>query len=355
MKRGINLNKAFFKKCLSILDIIEIHAISYDELEILLRNELVDENKETIHLLPQVCSYLRKYHFLKDTENGIDLTACATVFAKADSSSALEALALFECLYRCGGYQRVLPMCLDHSCTDTWLSTHFDPISFSLLTKTSLFLSEHHNYIIDKAYRNHIFTIIGEYRVNKSLLISTCLCAFYTKHILDQHKETLTYKNETLKVIDYPQMEIILKQLPVFGVPCEREAVKGLQVFYKDTLFHECEHQCVLCRINLPHMLIASHIKPFRDCAHIYEAVDYHNGLLLCRNHDFLFDQGYISFSDQGKLMISGTLKACVTKNADAYQLNTDFQLPYELLNQERKLFLAYHRTHIYQGGKQNV
>lgn len=342
------MHKAFFKKCLSILDMIEIHVVFYNELESLLKKELQDDFAESIHLLPQVCSYLRKYEFLKDTGNGIDLSACAAVFAKSDSLSQLEALAFFECLYRYDEYRRPLQECANHKCTDTWLSKQLDPISFSLLTKTSLFISEHNYYIIDEKYRNNIFTIIGEYQVDKSSLISTCLCAYYTKKVLASHTEKLTYKNERLQPVAYSQLPLILKHLPNFGVPCEREAVKGLQVFYKDTLFHECSHECILCHINLPHMLIASHIKPFRDCAHIYEAVDYHNGLLLCRNHDFLFDQGYISFDNNGELLISEIMQKLIIQNHDAYQLNTSCRLSETLLNTERKLFLAYHRKHIF-------
>lgn len=341
------MNKAFFKKCLSVLDIIEIHAVPFQDVEKLLHKELIGEYKDFIHLLPQVCSYLRKYGFLKDTGKGIDLSACATIFAKAESSSQSEALALFECLYRFDGYRRLLQECVNQKCQETWLSKHFDPISFSLLTKTSLFISEHNYYIIDNEYRNNIFTIIGEYSTDKSFLISTCLCAFYTKNMIDNQNETLTYKNEDDQPVNYPKLSIILNHIPRFGVPCEREAVKGLQVFYKDTLFHECNHQCVLCHIDLAHMLVASHIKPFRDCAHIYEAVDYHNGLLLCRNHDFLFDQGYISFSENGNIMIAHALKESA-KDSDAYQLHSSFSLPNALLSTERKLFFAYHRKYIF-------
>jgi predicted restriction endonuclease len=63
---------------------------------------------------------------------------------------------------------------------------------------------------------------------------------------------------------------------------------------------HEFDHQCPICGTNIPAMLIASHIKPFRDCAHIFECADHNNGLLLCRNHDYLFDQGYFSLNEDG-------------------------------------------------------
>lgn len=340
------MNKTFFKKCLSVLDIVEAHMISYDALEAVLRNELKDTHEQ--HMTAQICSYLRSWGFLKDTGRGIDLSACATVFAKAADNSHLEALAIFECLYRADKYQTILRQCAEQKCSKIWLEERFDPISLSLLMQTSLFLSDHDYYIIDKEYRNNIFTIIGEYSTNSDFLISSCLCAFYTNSVLSKHKEPLNYKNTNQSIIAYPKWEIVQRIVSQSGVPCEREAVKGLQIFFKDTLFHECNHACVLCQLDLAHLLIASHIKPFRDCGHIYEAVDYHNGLLLCRNHDFLFDQGYISFDDNGSLLISNQLKKHLKNCFEAYQLHQSQRLPAYLLNVERKLFLAYHRKHIF-------
>lgn len=95
-------------------------------------------------------------------------------------------------------------------------------------------------------------------------------------------------------------------------------------------------------------MLIASHIKPFRDCAHLYEPIDNNNGLLLCRNHDYLFDQGYISFNDDGFLLISKELKK-TRSYREMYHLPLNFKLDERLLTKERKLFLQYHRSHIFR------
>lgn len=346
MKRGIHLNKAFFKKCLSILDIVEAHAISYAALEAVLLHELQDDHEQ--RLTAQVCSYLRSCEFLKDTGRGIDLSACATVFAKAEDDSQTEALAFFECLYRVEAYRSTLRQCAAQKCAKTWLEERLDAVSLSLLTQTSLLLSDHDYYIIENEYRNNIFTIIGEYSTESDFLISNCLCAFYTKSVLKDHKGVLSYKNTQLSPIAYPKWDIIHRIIETSGVPTEREAIKGLQIFFKDTLFHECNHACVLCQLDLTQLLIASHIKPFRECAHIYEAIDYHNGLLLCRNHDFLFDQGYISFHNDGTLLISKQLEKHVKDNASAYQLHTKQHLPAYLLNEERKLFLSYHRRHIF-------
>ena len=68
--------------------------------------------------------------------------------------------------------------------------------------------------------------------------------------------------------------DFLLKIMPKRGIPTNRDISKDLQVFFKDTLMHEFDRTCPICGIHMPHKLIASHIKPFRDCAHIFEAAD---------------------------------------------------------------------------------
>lgn len=51
------------------------------------------------------------------------------------------------------------------------------------------------------------------------------------------------------------------------------------------------------CGVSDEHFLIDSHIKPWSQ-SNNQEWLDVNNGLLLCPNHDALFDKGiiYISF-----------------------------------------------------------
>ena len=51
-------------------------------------------------------------------------------------------------------------------------------------------------------------------------------------------------------------------------------------------------------------LLIASHIKPWRNATD-KEQLNPFNGLLLIPQLDYLFDKGYISFSDSGKIILS--------------------------------------------------
>lgn len=78
-----------------------------------------------------------------------------------------------------------------------------------------------------------------------------------------------------------------------------------LQKKFKNNLSVEQEHKCVICGLRTEKLLIGSHIKPSADC-NVHEKADTQNGLLLCANHDKLFDRHLISFNPQnGKIVIN--------------------------------------------------
>lgn len=64
------------------------------------------------------------------------------------------------------------------------------------------------------------------------------------------------------------------------------------------------EHGCRITGVTDARFLIASHIKPWRSSTN-EERLDGENGLLLSPTIDFLFDRGFISFSDDGTLLVS--------------------------------------------------
>lgn len=65
------------------------------------------------------------------------------------------------------------------------------------------------------------------------------------------------------------------------------------------------ETHCRITGVNRPEHLIASHCKPWRDCKDHAERLDGENGLLLTPSIDHLFDRGFISFENNGELLIS--------------------------------------------------
>jgi putative restriction endonuclease len=64
------------------------------------------------------------------------------------------------------------------------------------------------------------------------------------------------------------------------------------------------ERFCRVTRVDRPEHLIASHIKPWRECDN-HDRLFEGNGLLLTPTIDHLFDRGFISFESNGELLIS--------------------------------------------------
>lgn len=103
------------------------------------------------------------------------------------------------------------------------------------------------------------------------------------------------------------------------------------------------------CRVtgttNLKH-LRASHIKPWRSSSD-FEKLDGNNGLLLAPHIDHLFDQGYISFDDDGRILFSEELDHEIQdrwhiahpQKGEAFRAK---QIPY----------LTHHRNEIFRGRK---
>jgi HNH endonuclease len=72
---------------------------------------------------------------------------------------------------------------------------------------------------------------------------------------------------------------------------------------FRDRL-RQHESMCRLTGVSDPAYLIASHTWPWRH-ADPYECLDGENGFLLTPNADRLFDRGWISFADDGEVLIS--------------------------------------------------
>ena len=101
-------------------------------------------------------------------------------------------------------------------------------------------------------------------------------------------------------------------------------------------------HGCAISQCPFTWMLIASHIKPWRD-ADNQERLDTYNGLLLLPNYDKLFDLGYISFTQTGKIMYSRLLDKF---DREAIGLTSDLHLV-KLENQHLK-YLKYHNENCF-------
>ena len=137
----------------------------------------------------------------------------------------------------------------------------------------------------------------------------------------------------------------------IFGENLEittRKRNPYLHLIYKNQLKEESfsiyeDEKCMVEKLSFP-TLIASHIKPFIKSTE-EEAYDPNNGILLSRNIDSLFDLGYITFCDLGKIIFANQLKQEV-KN---YILNSNYSLDNRFINSKRIEYLEYHRNEVFE------
>lgn len=82
---------------------------------------------------------------------------------------------------------------------------------------------------------------------------------------------------------------------------------QNVQRIFRDGLFTNNKHRCPLCGFEYKDFLIASHIVPYSKCEDTYDAINYYNGLLLCPNHDKLFEGARLMTIDAstGRVILS--------------------------------------------------
>lgn len=97
---------------------------------------------------------------------------------------------------------------------------------------------------------------------------------------------------------------------------------------------------CKLCKIKSDYCIV-SHIKPWSFSDDV-ERLDPNNVLLLCPNHDKLFDSGKISFDSKGTILISTEIKQ------KAYlEWNINKRLVIQNIKGQEQ-YLNYHRNNIF-------
>lgn len=192
-------------------------------------------------------------------------------------------------------------------------------------------------------YRNRCFKI--PYDVDEFKYVMDYFLR-YDENWLNREIETVidtAEQEDVLKVqldnsVDEIDKEIETKQLQ--GE--EREAlikVRVNQSAFRKLLMRRYTH-CCLCDVDDESLLVASHIKPWAK-SNYAEKVDVNNGLLLCPNHDKLFDRGYISFDNGGHIVISDELSE---NSAISMNIKNDMQI--ELSNDNIK-YMEYHRDNV--------
>jgi len=113
------------------------------------------------------------------------------------------------------------------------------------------------------------------------------------------------------------------------------------QDLFRAELLEFWQGRCGVTGLAVPGLLRASHIKPWAKCETDDERLNVFNGLLLAPHVDALFDDGWISFSDDGTLLISPSLPDTARS-----QLGVSGNWRVDGLRMAHAPYLAFHRQH---------
>ena len=95
---------------------------------------------------------------------------------------------------------------------------------------------------------------------------------------------------------------------------------------------------CSVTQCHIQCLLLASHIRPWRF-SNNQQRLDVFNGLLLTPNLDKLFDKGYISFDNKGRVILSSFLPK---SEFSLLGINTSMKLTF--IDNNHLPYLRYHR-----------
>ena len=104
------------------------------------------------------------------------------------------------------------------------------------------------------------------------------------------------------------------------------------------------ESACRLTGVDDNRFLIASHIKAWSECSTNAERLDGYNGLLLSPNADKLFDKGFVSFADDGSLLVSSQIDPMMLA-----KLGITVGINVGSFTSQQKQYLAYHRANTFK------
>lgn len=122
----------------------------------------------------------------------------------------------------------------------------------------------------------------------------------------------------------------------------EKKQIRRLkQGKYRQDLLENMPY-CPFTHVADDRILVACHIKPFSVCNNDEERYDCKNGITMTPTYHTLFDLGFISFEDDGKLLVSPFLS-----NITKQRLNLKDGQNIRLQTGSAK-YLEYHRNNIF-------
>jgi predicted restriction endonuclease len=149
-----------------------------------------------------------------------------------------------------------------------------------------------------------------------------------------EHLERQLERDDTLQETDKQQLVL---------------ARRGQGVFKKNVRL--LEQACRITKVDRLEHLRASHIRPWRDSDNEMR-LSGENGLLLTPSVDHLFDRGFISFEDSGRLLISPIADRT---SLSRMGIETQANVNVGRFSEEQRKQLEYHRSNVFLAARVNA
>ena len=157
---------------------------------------------------------------------------------------------------------------------------------------------------------------------------------------------------------DNPQ-KISKKLIAHFDLTKEGEDIESVtnrrkgQDYFRRMVLANYNSRCALTGIDIPQLLMASHIIPWRDKSHKKERLNPCNGICLSALYDKAFDKGFITFlPDDFSVRLSSALRENESKEYFDQHfgciIGKKLTLPSEF--KPNREFLAYHCKEVFLG-----
>lgn len=154
-----------------------------------------------------------------------------------------------------------------------------------------------------------------------------------------------SYKNQPIEI----SSEIDIEYLPKEGKERERLIKTRVnQQFFRIAILASYENKCCITGLNIPELLIASHIKPWSKDKK--NRMNLSNGLCLNPLHDKAFDNGLITISTSYAVILSKQIHKITNSTAKDFLIgfaDKKMTLPYKY--QPDNKFLEYHNDVIFR------
>jgi predicted restriction endonuclease len=126
--------------------------------------------------------------------------------------------------------------------------------------------------------------------------------------------------------------------------------VRRGQQFFRQSILNAYSVRCCISGINVPRLLVASHIKPWRDFPN--DRLNPRNGLCLSSLHDAAFDSGLITLDEKLRVVLSKRLRGYFPQQALEQSFVPFEGMPIRLpdqLAEPHPEFLSFHRDEVFQ------